>query len=122
MPEQGNPTQLKSAVVFGALYALVLLGLAAAKHHIGAEGLYVVAGLSGLTDMDAITLSTVQLIKAERLSTDIGWRMILVGAMSTLFFKACAVGVLGNRALFVRIAFAFGLSCAGGVVLFAIWP
>ena len=32
MPEQKNPTQLKSAVVFGLLYAAVLLALAVAKY------------------------------------------------------------------------------------------
>ena len=66
MPEQRNPTQLKSAVVFGLMYAGVLLALAAARAYWNGRGLYAVAFLSGLTEMDAITLSTAQPV-AERL-------------------------------------------------------
>ena len=48
MPEQGNPTELKSAVLFGLLYALVLFGVAATREHFQQSGLFVVAVLSGL--------------------------------------------------------------------------
>ncbi|HLA85921.1 MAG TPA: DUF4010 domain-containing protein, partial [Thermoguttaceae bacterium] len=51
MPEQANPTQLKSAVFFGVMYAVVLVALAAAQHYAGNQYLYVVAGISGLTEM-----------------------------------------------------------------------
>ena len=66
MPEQQNPTHLKSALVFGLMYAVVLLALAAAQHYAGGGGLYAVAGLSGLTEMDAITLSTARCRSATR--------------------------------------------------------
>ena len=55
MPEQKNPAELKPALVFGALYAIVLLAVAVAKEHFGSAGLYIVAIISGLTDLDAIT-------------------------------------------------------------------
>ena len=35
MPEQQNPAELKAALVFGALYAVVLLAVAAAREHFG---------------------------------------------------------------------------------------
>nr|HOP41744.1 DUF4010 domain-containing protein [Geobacteraceae bacterium] len=57
-PEPKDPTNLLAAVLFGGLYALVLLAVAAAKEYFGDRGLYLVAALSGLTDIDAITLST----------------------------------------------------------------
>ena len=53
--------------------------VAAAKEHFGETGLFLVASLSGLTDVDAITLSTAQLIQSGHVSTDTGWRMILTG-------------------------------------------
>ena len=55
-----NPSEFKSALLFGGLYALVLWGLAATKQYLNDDALYVIAALSGLTDMDAITLSTAQ--------------------------------------------------------------
>ena len=65
LPEQGNPTQLKSAILFGGMYALVLWTLAAAKEYCGDEAMYAVAMLSGMTDMDAITLSTARMVRAD---------------------------------------------------------
>src|SRR6266498_3958168 len=56
MPEQENPSELKSALVFGLIYAVVLFVVAAVKELYGSRGLYAVAALSGLTDVDAITL------------------------------------------------------------------
>jgi uncharacterized membrane protein (DUF4010 family) len=65
MPEQANPAELKSALIFGALYAVIIFAVAAAKDYFGTGGLYVVAMLSGLTDLDAITLSTGRLAAAK---------------------------------------------------------
>ncbi len=48
MPEQTNPTELKSALVFGVLYAIILFAVAATKAHFEKSGLYVVAVISGL--------------------------------------------------------------------------
>lgn len=116
------PSDLKAAIVFGLLYAVVLFGVAAAKEQFGDRGLYVVAALSGLTDMDAITLSTAQLIKSGDLEVSVGWRLILVGAMANLVFKAAAIAVLGHRRLLGRIAVLFALALACGTVLLLWWP
>ena len=72
MPRQGNPADLRWAIVFGALYALIIFAVAAAKEEFGTRGLYTVAVLSGLTDMDAITLSTAQLAHQGRLDASTG--------------------------------------------------
>ncbi|MCA9103607.1 MAG: MgtC/SapB family protein [Planctomycetales bacterium] len=117
-----NPAELKVAIIFGTLYAAVLFAVAAVKQHFGTEGMYIVAGLSGLTDMDAITLSTAQMINKQRLDVDTGWRMILVGALSNLAFKATAVAVLGHRALLWRLLIAFGTALLGGILLLVFWP
>jgi uncharacterized membrane protein (DUF4010 family) len=116
------PSELKTALVFGALYALVLLAVAAARQHFGDRGLFVVAALSGLTDVDAITLSTAQMISAERLTVDTGWRMILLGTLSNMVFKGLMVASLGHRQLLWRIALAFGVAFAGGVAILLYWP
>ena len=50
-PEAGAPpSDLKAAVLFGVLYAAVLFAVAAVKDRFGDPGMYVVAGLSGMTD------------------------------------------------------------------------
>jgi uncharacterized membrane protein (DUF4010 family) len=119
MPEQRNPTELKPALLFGLLYAVVLLAVAAANRHFGQQGLYVAAVISGLTDMDAITLSVAQLVKAAEVSPGTGWRLIVVAAMANLAFKAATVAALGERKLFPRVALAFGAAAATGGFLIA---
>jgi uncharacterized membrane protein (DUF4010 family) len=121
MPER-DPLQLKTALGFGLLYALVLLGVAVAKEHLGDPGLYTVSVLSGLTDVDAITLSTAQMLDAGRLDVGIGWRMILVGAMSNLVFKAGIVALLGSRRTLKLVTLVFAGGIAAGALVLLLWP
>ena len=104
MPEQTNPSELKSALLFGAIYACVLFAVAAGKNWFGERGLYAVAVLSGLTDMDAITISTAQLVGGRSLPAQDGWRLILVAGMSNLLFKGVLVATLGAKKLLLTIA------------------
>jgi len=126
MPEMSNPSELRVAIVIALLYALVLLALAAAKEWLGSQGLYLVAGLSGLTDVDAITLSTARMVNvgpdAGGLDPALGWRLILVATLTNFLFKAGLVGVLGNRRLLARTAALFALPAAAGIVVLLVWP
>lgn len=121
LPEPENPAELKPALIFGALYALVLLAVAFVKQRFGDAGLYPVAVISGMTDMDAITLSTANLAAAGRLEPAVTWRVILLAALANLAFKgACAI-VLGSPALRVRVGIFFGLALAGGTLILMLW-
>jgi len=48
---------LKSALIFAAIYAIVIFATAGVREHFAGGALYVVAVVSGLVDVDAITLS-----------------------------------------------------------------
>ncbi|MER2996368.1 MgtC/SapB family protein [Pontibacter populi] len=122
MPEQENPAQLKTALVFGAIYAIVILATAAAKDHFGDSGLFIVAIISGLTDVDAITLSTSRLMNNQTIGLDTGWKVIMIAALSNIAFKGAMVAVLGSRALFTRVALLFGLSLVAGLLIVWLWP
>jgi len=122
LPEPGNPAELKAALIFGALYAAVLLAVAFARDRFGTAGLYIVAAISGLTDVDAITLSTGRLVQSSRLDPDTGWRAILLASLSNLGFKAGIVAALGSRALLGRIALLFGAAMVGGGLILWLWP
>lgn len=122
MPPQGNPAELKPALLFGLLYAVILFGVAAAKDHFGSSGLYAVAVLAGLTDVDAITLSTSQLANGNQLGADSAWRAILIASMSNFVFKAGIVAVLGDRSLLRLIAILFGAAILAGAAILLLWP
>lgn len=121
-PDQKAPSELGTAIAFGLLYAVVLLAVAAAEEHLGEGALYGVAALSGLTDVDAITLSTAQMAKAGRLAPETSWRLVLVGALANVVFKGLVVVSLARAELTRRIAVLFGLTLAGGGALLAVWP
>ena len=85
------------------MYALVLLGTAAAKNYLGNHGLFIVAVISGLTDMDAISLSISQMVSARQLDGGSGWRLIMTASLSNLVFKTAIVAILGSRQLLLRV-------------------
>jgi uncharacterized membrane protein (DUF4010 family) len=119
---QRDPSELRSALVFGALYGVVLFGVAFAKDQFGNTGLYAVAALSGMTDMDAITLSTARMVQQAQVEADTGWRMIAIGFLSNLVFKFGIVAALGSRTLRKQVAVVFGLTFLGGVLIVLFWP
>ncbi len=119
--EHDNPTELKSAIVFAGLYALVLLGVAAARVYFGDRGLFIVSGFSGLTDMDAITLSTSRLVADGSLAATIAWRAIIIASMSNIVFKACVVTTLGPRRLALGLWSVSAVKLAAGVALLVWW-
>lgn len=122
VPLDDDPSQLGPAVIFGLLYAAILFAVAAGRQWFGDRGLYVVAVVSGLTDMDAITLSTAQLIKRGELDVHTGWRMILLASLSNVAFKGAAVAALGHRRLLRRVSAAFGIVLLCGLLLLVFWP
>ena len=117
-----DPAALKVAIFFGGMYAIILFAVAAAEQNFGDQGMYLVAVLSGLTDVDAITLSTAEMMKNGRISSETGWRMMLTGGLSNVVFKGGAVALLGHRRLLKRIALLFGLTLLGGLAIIWLWP
>ncbi len=122
MPEQENPTQLRSALTFGVLYAVILFALAASESYVGDQGLYLVAAFSGLTDMDAITLSTARMALEDDHIMRTGWRLIVIGALANLIFKAGIIGTIGDKRLFRQIVLLFLIPLVGGIALLFLWP
>ena len=122
MPEQKNPAELKPAFIFGTLYAVVLLAVAVAKQHFGPAGLYVVAIISGLTDLDAITLSTAQLANSNKVEPTVAWHVILIAVLSNLVFKFGIVAALGSANLRKKVAWSFAGALVAGIGIILFWP
>lgn len=117
-----NPSELRPAVLFAALYAVVLFAVAAAQDLLGGPGLFAAAAISGLTDIDAITLSTSQLVSRQLVDADTGWRLILVATMSNMVFKFGLVAILGSRTLAKPLATLFTVGITVGAALIVFWP
>jgi uncharacterized membrane protein (DUF4010 family) len=126
MPQQKNPTELKSAIVFAVLFAAVLMALSATQTYIGGQSLYAVAILSGLTDMDAITLSAAKLVQVDAPSGGIdvstAWRVIIVATISNIFFKWMICLGMGGRSLAGYVGLLFVVPVMTGGLLLWLWP
>lgn len=120
LPPQENPTELKSALIFAAMFAIVLVASAAANHYFGGRGIYVVSFLSGLTDMDAIALSVGGMVAAGSLDPLTGVRAVLIAFIANTLFKAVMAAVLGGRQLALRLAPFMAAQIIAGLALL-IW-
>ena len=113
MPQVSNPTELRTAVGFGVLYAVVLFFAAWLSAIAGNSGLYVVALVSGLTDVDAITLSSLRLFGLGKLQATETVAAIALGIMSNIGFKLGLVFFIGGPLLAKRCAVGMIATAAG---------
>ena len=86
-------------MTFGALYALVLVLSAWLQDIAGSRGLYLLALASGLTDVDAITLSSLRMYGMDKLDAAQTVTAITLATLSNLAFKTGLVMVIGGSAL-----------------------
>ncbi len=121
VPETSNPAELHSALGFGLLYVVVLLGSAWMADLAGSQGLYAVALVSGLTDVDAITLSSLRLFNLGQLDQMQTVTTIAIAFLSNVAFKFGMVAVIGGAALARQVAIGFAAITCGvlaGLLLF----
>lgn len=102
-PELKNPVELRAAVTFGIVFAVVLLGARAAQAWLGDPGLYAAGVLAGLTDVDAITLSVAKLAQGG-LDGRVASLTILLGVAANTLVKAGIAMVVGGWRFGLRFA------------------
>jgi uncharacterized membrane protein (DUF4010 family) len=114
-----NPFSLWEASKFGLLFAAVLLIVQLTQRYLEGGGLYAVAALAGLTDVDAITLS---LADFARLGGDARTAAgaIVIAALSNTVVKCAMVVALGSPALRRPLLPATAAILATGVAALAI--
>lgn len=94
-----NPFELGPAITFGLLYGLILLVARAAQFYFGDTGVYLSSIVSGLADVDAITLSVAELSNQGSLESATAARAIVFAAMSNTVVKGGIVLSSGSVAL-----------------------
>ena len=92
-----NPFSLTAAAKFAAIFAVVLLLVKVTQFYFPGGGIYIVAALAGLTDVDAITLSMAEYAKAN--PPIVAATAVVIAAISNTVVKCGMVATLGGRAL-----------------------
>ncbi len=100
-PPLKNPFELAPALRFAALLVLILFMVEAGRHWFGAAGVYLVALLSGLSDVDAITLSLSRQA-LHGLDPEVAALGIYLAALSNSVTKAVLILLIGGRDLALR--------------------
>lgn len=99
LPVLTNPTNVRVALGFALLYAAVLVGAAWLSDIAGKSGLYAMAFASGFVDVDAITLSSLQLHNSAAISAVAAVTVITIAFVSNLGFKLMVVTAIGRGPL-----------------------
>lgn len=116
VPETSNPAELHTALGFGLIYVVVLLCAAWMKDVAGSQGLYAVAFVSGLTDVDAITISSLRLSNLSQLSEQQTVTTIAIAVLANLAFKFAMVTFIGGWKLARLVSAGFGAIAAGVLI------
>lgn len=122
IPEINNPTEIHTATSFGLLYAVVLSFAAWLSDIAGSSGLYMVALISGMTDVDAITLTSLRLFGLDKLEATETVTAISIGILSNMGFKLGLIFFMGNPLLAKQCTFgmiATGVGIGLALLLFS---
>ena len=82
-----NPLQLSEAIKFGILFGIVYGAVAFVQTRYGDIGVYVVSMLSGITDVDAVTLTLAQLAEEGSLKTVAAMNGIIIASVVNSLVK-----------------------------------
>ena len=105
-----NPLELQSALLLGGLLIIILLLAEWLKEELGNTGIYLLAAVSGITDVDAISLSLSRLSLADSLTAATAATGILIAVTVNNIFKAGLALVIGKGALGLRVGLPMLLS------------
>ena len=120
-PQLGNPFSLRAAVVFGAVYALVLLVVQGAQALLGDSGSYLAAALAGIADVDAPTIAFGRQAQAG-FAASAAVLAITIAAISNTLVKLGLAVTLGTGPFRRQVAVPLAvMALAGGLVAGFAW-
>ncbi|MEN8172134.1 MAG: MgtC/SapB family protein [Chloroflexota bacterium] len=104
-----NPFDLAAALKFGLLYGVVLLVSRTAQMYFGDTGIFLSSFISGMADVDAITLSMAELSHTGQITLGTASRAIVIAAMSNTAVKGGIAIFSGSTALRKALVPAIGV-------------
>jgi len=116
-----NPFQISSALQFGIIYGIIIFATKALQHYYGSKGVYIASFISGVIDVDAITLSLSTLAKNGTLTAAIAAKAIIVAIVSNSIFKFLYIFMFGNKTLVRNMAVFLGVTILFGIVYFFLY-
>lgn len=120
-PEPLKPFDLSTALGFGLFLGLMAVLSEAARDWLGSSGLYGLALVSGVADVDAITIAVSRMQASGSLAATVAALAVSLAVLSNMVAKAVIAAVNGGRGFGGRLAVGYALAVlAGGVTLVAV--
>ncbi len=95
-----NPFELGPAIKFGVLFSIILLLSKAAQVYLGNTGIYIASMVSGIADVDAISLSVTKLTQqVGGINFTIAAKAIIIASVANTLSKGGIVLVGGSKSL-----------------------
>lgn len=113
--ELKNPFSLWPALKFGMFFASILFFSSVAQEYFGNMGIYVTSVVSGVLDVDAITVSLANLSK-DGVSNSVAVTGITLAAITNTISKAVIFFMLGSREVAKKIFMIFGIILLVGLI------
>ncbi|AMF94164.1 MgtC/SapB family protein [Vibrio fluvialis] len=110
-----NPLALQSALWFGVILAIIMLLAHALSDWFGQAGTLALSAVSGITDVDAITLALGRQSTHSLDAYTAAMGIIIAASVNTLVKMGMVISI-GDRGLWVRVAPAMVLSVVAGAV------
>jgi len=114
--EVSNPLRLPTAITFALAFVVVLIVVQWANEAFGEAGVYVASALSGVTDVDAITLSVSELASNSQLQPQVAGFAVVLAALVNTVAKAVMAWSLGSGELRKTILRGFSIVVLTGLV------
>jgi uncharacterized membrane protein (DUF4010 family) len=116
-----TPFALSPALKFGVFFMIILLFSNFSRTLFGDHGLYIVGMISGLADVDAITLSTAAMAAKGEIETNTATTAITIAVISNTIMKLIYSIMLGSRKFAQTMGIATLLIIASGVIALAVF-
>lgn len=110
-----NPFSLKPALIFGLLFIAILFLSKIADIYFGNAGIYVTSLISGVADVDAITISMALLAK-DTVSQEVAVNAITLAAISNTMVKFLIALFFGTRKFGKLIGIIFAMIIIIGLI------
>ena len=114
--EVSNPLRLPTAITFALAFVVILIVVQWANEAFGETGVYVASAISGVTDVDAITLSVSELASNSQMESQVAGFAVVLAALVNTVAKAVMAWTLGSTELRRTIIRAFGIVVLTGLV------
>ena len=108
-----NPFSIRPALQFGVVFTIVLLVTRVAKHYAGYNGQMVVSAISGLVDVDAISLTLSGFVQSGTSAARDAVIGLTLAAGVNAIFKSAVAQTSHQPAFYLRLM-------AGFVIMFAV--